>query len=102
MRPLNFRKPVLVQPQKRLPDMSDGDVLDILDLFEGQGLSMGEIGERYGRSRGAIAGLIKRVRDDLAASESGLDTGAPATKPENRDGALGRRWWEAGLRRRRA
>ena len=73
---------------------TDEQLLDILDRAERQGQSMA-----------AIEALqLKRVRDDLAASEA-----APVPRgqvraywPENQDGALGPRWWEAGIAVRNA
>lgn len=84
--------------------LTDGQILDILDRVDRQGQSMAEVGARYGVSRSAIAGVLKRVRDDLTKSElAPLPRGSlRAYWPENQDGALGPRWWEAGLRAREA
>ena len=71
--------------------LTDRQMLDILDLIDGQGESMARVAERYDVSRSVIAGLLKRVRDDLAMSEAA--PGRRARRPENQDGALGRRWW---------
>ena len=83
---------------------TDEQLLDILDRAERQGQTMAEIGAHHAASRNAVAGILKRVRDDLAASEA-----APVPRgqvraywPENQDGALGPRWWEAGIAVRNA
>lgn len=84
--------------------ISDGMALDILDRVERQGQTMSEAGTAHGLSRDSVAGLLRRVRDDLAASEAAPflpGTGA-AVKPDSRDGGMPVRWWEAGLRQRRA
>lgn len=77
----------------------DGMVLDILDRVERQGQSMAAVAKAYGLSRSSVAGLLKRVRDDLAESEA-----LPAPRgqvlaywPENKDGGMPARWWQAGL-----
>ena len=83
--------------------LTDVQILDILDRCERQGQSMAEVAERYGMSRSAIAGVLKRVRDDLAVSETApLPRGSVAAYwPENRDGGMPARWWEAGAVARR-
>jgi hypothetical protein len=65
-------------------------MLDILDLFEGEGQTATEIAAMYGVSRNAILGVVHRVRQDLAKSEAG---GPAALRPENQDGGMPRRWW---------
>ena len=82
----------------------DGQLLDILDRTERLGESMAEVGERYGVSRGAVAGVLKRIRDDLAkACAAPLRRGEVAAYwPENLDGGMAARWWDAGLRQRKA
>lgn len=77
----------------------DGVVLDVLDCVERKGKTMAEAGLPHGLSRSAVAGLLKRVRDDLATSEA-----APVPRgqvlaywPENRNGGMPARWWQAAL-----
>jgi len=106
MRALNFRRP---SPKPRpwagkaapvAPDsrgLTDLQILDILDRVERQGQSYEEAGAVHGKGRSATAGVIKRVRDDLAASE----VGSRVTRADNQDGSQGPRWWaKAGSRRR--
>lgn len=74
---------------------TDQQILTMLDMMDGNGRSSGEVARAFGTSRSAICGVVARVRNDLAASEAaGFAPGqGPAVRPENRDGALGRRWW---------
>ena len=80
--------------------LTDADVLQMLDLYEGEGLTMAQIAARMGRGLGSVVGAIARVRRDLAASEA--VPGPRAVRAKNRDGALGRGWWKRGLRARQA
>jgi hypothetical protein len=68
---------------------SDEDMLEILDRIEGRGMSYAEAGAPYGLTRSAVASIVRRVLGDLALSE----VGSAVRRAENRDGALGRRWW---------
>ena len=82
-------------PAKDLPgprSLPDRAMLDILDRVEAQGMTNEMAGARYGMSRSAVASMVMRVRKDLADSEAA--PGPKAKRPENQDGALGRRWWE--------
>lgn len=82
----------------------DGVVLDVLDRVERKGQSMAAAGAPHGLSRSVVAGLLKRVRDDLATSEMAFVPRGHvlACKPRNRDGGMPVRWWEAGLDARAA
>ena len=62
-----------------------------------------QLSERYGVSRGAVAGVLKRIRDDLAKADAApLRRGEVAAYwPENLDGGMAPRWWDAGLRQRK-
>lgn len=71
-------------------EWTDRQMLDALDLMERQGLSGAEVAVRVGRSRAAVLGMVKRIRDDLAAVPD------LTVKPENRDGAMPARWWANG------
>ena len=84
--------------------LDDGQLLDILDRTERLGESMAEVGERYGISRSAVAGVLKRIRDDLAkACAAPLRRGdVAAARPANLDGGMAPRWWADGLRQRKA
>ncbi|RID91530.1 hypothetical protein D2N39_12565 [Gemmobacter lutimaris] len=91
--------------RRQIDAWTDDQQLDALDRIERQGQSATEVGAAYGRSRSSVLGMVKRVRDDLAASEVAdfaPGTG-PAVKPANQDGALGPLWWRRStshLRRR--
>lgn len=83
-------------------EWTDAAMLDVLDRVERRGESMEVAGAAHGFSRSAVAGMLKRVRDDLARSEAApLPRGAhPVNRPENMPGAMGARWWARGLARR--
>jgi len=82
---------------------SDADLLRMLDRVERDGATMADVGAGFGVSRSAIAGQLKRLRDDLAASESAAFPAGhgPAQRPENRDGGMPAHWYRAGLAARR-
>lgn len=82
---------------------SDGELLTILDLIEREGMTLAAVGARFGASRSAMAGIVKRLRDELRASEeAAFPPGqGPARRPENRDGGMPGQWWRAGLAARR-
>ena len=42
--------------------MTDIELLEILDLHEGDGLSASRIAVQFGRSRGAILGLVRPAK----------------------------------------
>jgi hypothetical protein len=69
---------------------TDEDILTILDLVEGERLSMSVIAARLRVSRSAIAGIVHRVRTDLARVPD------RAAKRENCDGGMPRGWWKRG------
>ncbi|WP_299734690.1 hypothetical protein [uncultured Roseobacter sp.] len=73
---------------KRCPRSADLKLLRLLDLIDHQGLSYGPAGRALGLSRSAVAGKVKRVRDEF------WQTGDCAcSKPENKDGGMSRGWW---------
>ena len=77
---------------------SDLELLDILDMTDRLGVSATDVGRFFGRGRNAILGLIHRIHVD----ERKFDAAQIATKPENRNGGMPARWWEAGLSKRAA
>lgn len=80
---------------------TDAQLLAVLDAVA-DGRTLADIGASLGKSRNSIASIVKRIRDETDASESPLDlTGAPARRPENRNGGMPRHWWRAGLVARR-
>jgi hypothetical protein len=85
-------------------EVPDGVVLDVLDRVERQGQSMALAGAAHQLSRSSVAGLLKRVRDGLATSEAKpVPRGQVlAYWPENKDGGMPARWWQAGLNARAA
>lgn len=77
-----------------VPDLTDVQLLEILDLMDRHGMSASQVAPRFGKSRNAILGVRHRIVKDLAAS----DEGATVTKPENCHGGMPADWW----RKRRA
>lgn len=69
---------------------TDEQMLTMLDLRDGEGLSASQIALRMRTSRSAILGVFYRV--DTAHAAMADET----TRPENRDGALPRGWWKRG------
>ena len=82
-------------------DIPDAMMLDIMDRVV-NGQTYTEAGAPHGKSKNAISGMMFRVARDLAASEYApfQAGGVAAVKPENQDGGMPARWWEAGLRKR--
>ena len=79
-------------------------ILTLHDLVERGGPSAQKAADRVGITRNAALGILKRVRDDLAASEVApfaRGTG-PAVRVGNRDGDLGPLWWRRVREDRRA
>jgi len=65
----------------------DERLLQMMHLHDVEGLSYGQIAERFVLSRSSVAGYIRRVKSeaDLVTSE--------CVAPENMDGGMGVRWW---------
>lgn len=84
-----------------MAELSDAVLLDVLDRVD-NGQSYAEAGMRHGKSKSAVAGVMFRISRDLKlADEAPLPFGAVAAYwPENLDGGMPARWWEAGLRKR--
>jgi hypothetical protein len=80
-------------------EWSDGDLLTALDMVDRQKLSMLEVGACFGVSRSAVAGLLKRVRDetDKVERDPRRPGETPPCRPENRDGGMPALWWRDGL-----
>ena len=68
-----------------MPRSSDLEVLHMLDLREGEGMSMKEVAEATGQGRSSVIGKVNRA---LSA-----DLPCACTKPENKDGGMPRGWW---------
>lgn len=67
-----------------MPDpMTDEQILTALDLYD-QGFTMQEVGERFGKSKGAIVGLFNRIRKDTDAYD----------QTPHLNGTMPRRWWK--------
>lgn len=81
--------------------LSDAVLLDVLDRVD-NGQTFEEIAARLGKTRSSIAGVVFRITRDLKlAVAAPLPRGAVAAYwPENLDGGMPARWWEAGLRKR--
>lgn len=63
----------------------DEEILQILHLRSTTDLSADEIGRQVGRSRSAILGIEKRIRD--------AEIPCACSKPENMDGSMSPMWW---------
>ena len=63
--------------------MTDEQILEAMHLHYVDGMRLVDVGERFGKSRSAMAGIMKRIRDDTNVSDpDGILNG---TMPE--------RWW---------
>lgn len=67
---------------------TDEQLLTMLDLRDGEGLTGLEIAARMGSSRSAVLGAMNRI-DKVHA-----EIPCTATRPENRDGGMPRGWWK--------
>jgi transposase len=67
---------------------ADELLLKILDLTDHEGLSCKQIAARFGLSKGAVIGLIHRVRNAPVGR-------CRCRRRANRDGGIKRRWWAA-------
>ena len=61
---------------------TDEDMLMALHLYDHEGLTYDQIAARFGRTKGAIAGLMSRIRNDTAGDNG---TG---------DGTMRPMWWK--------
>ena len=61
---------------------TDEEILHILDLHDNEGLTFVQVGQRIGKSKSAVAGLIYRIKK--------------ASEPSCHDGTIPRRWWVRG------
>lgn len=98
-KPKAASKAARVMVKDRTPDAV---LLDILDRITVQGASYDVAGAVHGMSRSAVAGVMMRIRRDTDAAEA---VPAPrgqvlAYRPENRNGGMAARWWQAGLEAR--
>ena len=83
-----------------MAEVDDGVALDVLDRVERCGMTMAEAGQPHNLTRSAVAGLLKRVRAAIALTEVRQDPAIHPRKPENCDGGMPERWWQAGLAER--
>lgn len=65
---------------------TDREMLEVLHL-KATGITAASIGERMGRSKSSILGMIHRV------NEAANKHPCRCKKPENKDGSMGPRWW---------
>lgn len=63
--------------------LSDEDILEVLDLHEGEGMKFSDIAKKFGRTKGVIAGAISRVKRELAQTD----------EDGNKNGTMPRGWW---------
>lgn len=70
--------------------------LRALHAVDVEGVSRAVVARRMGVSRSAVIGILHRIN---AETDAVLEK---CKKPENRDGGMPDKWWQAGLRRRRA
>jgi len=63
---------------------TDEDILTALDLYDHEGMTATAIAQRFGKSKGAVLGLFKRIRDEMNKSD-----------PDgNQNGTMPRKWWK--------
>lgn len=58
---------------------TDEEILHILDLHDNEGLTFVQVGQRVGKTKSAVSGLIHRIKK--------------ASEPSHHDGTMPRRWW---------
>lgn len=82
--------------------VDDAVMLDAMWLVEGCGWTLAQVAQRLRMSRSAVAGIVRRVRIEADKAEAQpLRRGErPASRPQNLDGGMPPRWWEAGVRAR--
>lgn len=68
--------------KRHQPPLTDMQLLKVVHLHEVEGLSAQRIAERFGKTKGAICGIIFRVRTETDATDNGHGNG---TMPP--------RWW---------
>ena len=80
------------------PEFSDADLIDLLQWLA-HGMRLDDMARRKVVRRDAIVAVLRSIGTELQQSElAPLPAGATrATKPENRNGGMPARWWEAGL-----
>ena len=61
---------------------TDREILTALDLRDHEGLTLAAIAERFGRGRGAVAGVFSRIEADTDRSDNG-----------HLNGTMPRAWW---------
>ncbi len=66
--------------------LDDEVALQILHLRDTTDLTAEHIGRRVGKTRSAVLGIVKRIRDEPIAP-------CECLRPENRDGGMPPRWW---------
>lgn len=71
----------------RTPTRADDErILAMLDLRDGDNLGQTRIARHFGVTKSAVAGVFHRVRTEEVKD-------CACTKPENKDGGMGRLWW---------
>ncbi len=68
-------------------EWTDAEMLEALTLND-EGLSMKAAGERIGRTKNSVIGMINRIRNEIAGH------------PETGNNTMPPRWWEKGLEMR--
>ncbi len=84
-----------------MTDWTNLKILDVLDRVERHGQTLLAVALVYGTSRGAIQGVVHRIRQALDIEDrrpnrpGNLDLrGCPAVRAENKDGGMPARWWD--------
>jgi len=78
----NARKPVPM-----IPRSEDIIVLEMLHMRDAEGMTAKQIGAKFGKTKNSVIGLFSRISKH---EESGQNF---VRKKENKDGAMGARWW---------
>jgi predicted DNA-binding protein (UPF0251 family) len=72
------------QKRKAAADWLEQDMLHVLDLVDNHGMTRLAAGATVGRSKGAVIGMLDRVRKETAEH----------WPPDTNDGTMPQRWWE--------
>lgn len=62
--------------------LSDEEILLALDLRDNEGMTMEQIGQRLGRSRNAVSGMMHRINQAMK-DDNGVG-----------NGTMPRKWWK--------
>tara|TARA_R110000824_G_scaffold401032_2_gene610439 strand:+ start:16969 stop:17166 length:198 start_codon:yes stop_codon:yes gene_type:complete len=63
--------------------MTDQQILTAMDLHYNEGMSLKDVGARFGKSKGSMAGLFMRIRNQVNKTD----------QDGNQNGTMPRKWW---------